>query len=230
MSKVNKISDQTKKLCGMAMFAALAFVLSLLTSGVRIAFLTIDIKDAILAIGAFIYGPLAALPICIVTAFLSSVITGFETGFWGLAMDFLSSLVFSMTAALVYKYKRTMIGAVIGLFVAVVAYTAIMIPLNLLITPIYTGQPVEAVVGLLRPLLVPFNFAKSVLNAAVVMVLYKPIVTALRATKFIQGDTKSTKFGKTTAIILIIAIVTLVISVVVFVVTDNNLPPYLKNM
>ena len=230
MSKVNKISDQTKKLCGMAMFAALAFVLSLLTSGVRIAFLTIDIKDAILAIGAFIYGPLAALPICIVTAFLSSVITGFETGFWGLAMDFLSSVVFSMTAALVYKYKRTMIGAVIGLFVAVVAYTAIMIPLNLLITPIYTGQPVEAVVGLLRPLLVPFNFAKSVLNAAVVMVLYKPIVTALRATKFIQGDTKSTKIGKTTAIILIIAIVTLVISVVVFVVTDNNLPPYLKNM
>jgi riboflavin transporter FmnP len=230
MSKVNKISDQTKKLCGMAMFAALAFVLSLLTSGVRIAFLTIDIKDAILAIGAFIYGPLAALPICIVTAFLSSVITGFETGFWGLAMDFLSSLVFSMTAALVYKYKRTMIGAVIGLFVAVVAYTAIMIPLNLLITPIYTGQPVEAVVGLLRPLLVPFNFAKSVLNAAVVMVLYKPIVTALRATKFIQGDAKSTKIGKTTAIILIIAIVTLVISVVVFVVTDNNLPPYLKNM
>ena len=214
----------------MAMFAALAFVLSLLTSGVRIAFLTIDIKDAILAIGAFIYGPLAALPICIVTAFLSSVITGFETGFWGLAMDFLSSLVFSMTAALVYKYKRTMIGAVIGLFVAVVAYTAIMIPLNLLITPIYTGQPVEAVVGLLRPLLVPFNFAKSVLNAAVVMVLYKPIVTALRATKFIQGDIKSTKIGKTTAIILIIAIVTLVISVVVFVVTDNNLPPYLKNM
>lgn len=214
----------------MAMFAALAFVLSLLTSGVRIAFLTIDIKDAILAIGAFIYGPLAALPICIVTAFLSSVITGFETGFWGLAMDFLSSLVFSMTAALVYKYKRTMIGAVIGLFVAVVAYTAIMIPLNLLITPIYTGQPVEAVVGLLRPLLVPFNFAKSVLNAAVVMVLYKPIVTALRATKFIQGDAKSTKIGKTTAIILIIAIVTLVISVVVFVVTDNNLPPYLKNM
>ena len=214
----------------MAMFAALAFVLSLLTSGVRIAFLTIDIKDSILAIGAFIYGPLAALPICIVTAFLSSVITGFETGFWGLAMDFLSSLVFSMTAALVYKYKRTMIGAVIGLFVAVVAYTAIMIPLNLLITPIYTGQPVEAVVGLLRPLLVPFNFAKSVLNAAVVMVLYKPIVTALRATKFIQGDIKNTKIGKTTAIILIIAIVTLVISVVVFVVTDNNLPPYLKNM
>ena len=214
----------------MAMFAALAFVLSLLTSGVRIAFLTIDIKDAILAIGAFIYGPLAALPICIVTAFLSSVITGFETGFWGLAMDFLSSLVFSMTAALVYKYKRTMIGAVIGLFVAVVAYTAIMIPLNLLITPIYTGQPVEAVVGLLRPLLVPFNFAKSVLNAAVVMVLYKPIVTALRATKFIQGDIKNTKIGKTTAIILIIATVTLVISVVVFVVTDNNLPPYLKNM
>lgn len=214
----------------MAMFAALAFVFSLMTSGIRIAFLTIDIKDAILAIGAFIYGPISALPVCMVTAFLSSVITGFETGFWGLAMDFLSSLIFSMTAALVYKYKRTMIGAVIGLFVAVVAYTAIMIPLNLLITPIFTRQPVEAVVGLLLPLLIPFNFAKSVLNAAVVMMLYKPIVTALRAAKFVQGDTKSTKIGKTTVIILAIALVTLIVAIVVFVTTENALPPYLKNM
>ena len=214
----------------MAMFAALAFVLSLVTSGVRVAFLTIDIKDAILAIGAFIYGPISAIPICIVTAFLSSVITGFETEIWGLVMDFLSSLIFSLTAALVYKYKRTMTGAVIGLFVSVLAYTAAMVPLNLLITPIYTGQPVEAVIGLLAPLLIPFNFAKSVLNAAVVMVLYKPIVTALRATKLVKGDAKSTKIGKTTAIILAIAILTLIVAIVVFVVTRNNLPPYLKNM
>ena len=230
MNNRNKISDKTKKLCGMAMFAALAFVLSLFTSGIRVAFLTIDIKDAILAIGAFIYGPIAALPMCILTAFLSSVITGFETGFWGLAMDFFSSLIFSMTAALVYKYKRTMIGAVIGLFVSVVAYTVMMIPLNLLITPIFTGQSVEAVIGLLIPLLVPFNFAKSVLNAAIVMAFYKPIVTALRATKLVQGDTKSTKIGKTTVVILLVALLTLVVSVVVFVITDNNLPPYLKNM
>ena len=105
-----------------------------------------------------------------------------------------------------------------------------MVPLNLLITPIYTKQPVEAVAGLLTPLLLPFNFAKSVLNAAVVMVLYKPIVTALRATKLVRGDTKNTKIGKTTAIILAIAVVTLIVSIVVFVVTENSLPPYLKNM
>ena len=230
MNSKKQISEQTKKLCGMAMFSALAFVLSLATAGIRIAFLTIDIKDAILAIGAFIYGPISALPICIVTAFLSSVITGFETGFWGLAMDFLSSLIFVITAASVYKYKRTMTGAVIGLFIAVLAYTIMMVPLNLLITPIFTGQSVEAVVGLLVPLLIPFNFAKSILNAAVVMVLYKPIVTALRATKLVRGDTKSTKIGKTTVIIIAIAIVTLLVSIVVFVITDNALPPYLKNM
>lgn len=230
MNNKSKINYQTKKLCGMAMFAALAFVLSLATAGVKIAFLTIDIKDAILAIGAFIYGPISALPICVVTALLSSVITGFETGFWGLAMDFLSSLIFSITAALIYKYKRTMTGAVVGLFIAVLTYTIMMVPLNLLITPIYTGQPVEAVAGLLIPLLIPFNFAKSVLNAAVVMILYKPIVTALRATKLVRGDTKSTKIGKTTVIILATALVTLFVAIVVFIVTENSLPPYLKNM
>ena len=123
-----------------------------------------------------------------------------------------------------------MTGAVVGLFIAVLTYTIMMVPLNLLITPIYTGQPVEAVAGLLIPLLIPFNFAKSVLNAAVVMILYKPIVTALRATKLVRGDTKSTKIGKTTVIILAVALVTLLVAIVVFIVTENSLPPYLKNI
>lgn len=220
----------TKKICGIAMFSALAFVLSLATSGIRISFLTIDIKDAILTMGAFVYGPIAAIPMCIVTALLSSFITAFETGIFGLIMDFASSILFTVTASLIYKYKRTMVGAIVGLFVAVAVYTLAMVPLNLLITPLYTGQPVSAVVGLLKPLLLPFNFAKSVLNAAVVMALYKPIITALRAAKLVQGSTKDTKIGKQTFIILAVAILTLAVAIAVFILTDNALPPYLKNM
>ena len=162
------------------MFSALAFLVSLATAGIKIAFLTIDIKDAILAIGGFIYGPVATVPMCIVTSLLSSFITGFETGPFGLLMDFASSLIFVLVSSLIYKHRRTMNGAVVGLFIAVVVYTSAMVPLNLLITPLYTGQPVSAVVQLLVPLLVPFNFAKSVLNVAVVMLLYKPISRMLK--------------------------------------------------
>ncbi len=223
-------NSSIKKMCGIAMFSALAFVVSLATAGIRISFLTIDIKDAILTIGAFVYGPLATLPMCIVTSLLSSFITGFETGIFGLIMDFASSFIFSYVASVVYKYRRTMTGAVAGLFLAAFVYTSAMVPLNLLITPLYTGQPVSVVAGLLLPLLIPFNFAKSVLNAAVVMLLYKPIITALRAAKLAQGSTKSTKLGKTTIVILIISVVTLAVAVTVFILTKNSLPPFLKNM
>ena len=229
MNKTTSKLD-TKKLVGMAMFVALAFVTSLATSWIKIAFLTIDIKDAILTIGAFIYGPISAIPMCIATALVSSIITGFETGIYGLIMDFASSLIFTFVAALIYKYHRTMNGAIIGLFLAVTVYTSLMVPLNLLITPLYTGQPVSAVIGLLKPLLVPFNFAKSVLNAAVVLLLYKPIITALRSAKLVREGSKSTKIGKTTLIMIGIAVVTLAVAVTVFVLTNNSLPPYLKNM
>ena len=121
-------------------------------------------------------------------------------------------------------------GAVIGLFLAVIVYTSAMVPLNLLITPLYTGQPVSAVAGLLKPLLVPFNFAKSALNAAVVLLLYKPIITALRAAKLVRFGSKNAKIGKTTVIVLIIAAVTLAVAITVFILTNNSLPPYLKNM
>ena len=212
------------------MFSALAFVLSLATAWLKIAFLTIDIKDAILTVGAFVYGPISALPMCIITSLLSSFITGFETGVFGLIMDFASSLIFTVIASLVYKYHRTMTGAMVGLFLAIAVYTSAMVPLNLLITPLYTGQPVTAVVALLTPLLIPFNFAKSVLNTAVVMLLYKPIITALRAAKFVQGNAKDTKFGKTTLIILLVSVVTLAVAITVFILTKNSLPPYLQNM
>ena len=229
MNQTSKLFD-TKKLVGMSMFVALAFVASLATAWLKIAFLTIDIKDAVLTVGAFIYGPLAALPMSLVTALVSSLITGFETGVYGLIMDFLSSLIFSFTAAIIYKYRRTMVGAIVGLFLAVAVYTAAMVPLNLLITPLYTGQPVEAVEGLLKPLLVPFNFAKSVLNASVVLLLYKPIITALRSAKLVKDGAKETKLGKTTLIVIIVAVVTLAVAVTAFILTNNSLPPYLKNM
>ena len=214
MSKVNKISDQTKKLCGMAMFAALAFVLSLLTSGVRIAFLTIDIKDAILAIGAFIYGPLAALPICIVTAFLSSVITGFETGFWGLAMDFLSSLVFSMTAALVYKYKRTFSGAIIAAICSVISVVIVMGFANIFITPFYMGVKSADVIAMLPTVLLPFNLSKGLMNAAVMLLIYKPLTNILRKTRLLPPAEKKYGYDKKSLWLVIISLVVLILTAV----------------
>ena len=56
----------------------------------------------------------------------------------------------------------------------------VMLLWNYLITPIYMGYPREAVVELLIPAFLPFNLIKGGLNVAMTMILYKPVITALR--------------------------------------------------
>ena len=65
----------------------------------------------------------------------------------------------------------------------------VMLFWNYLITPVYMGYPREAVVELLIPVFLPFNLIKGGLNAALTMILYKPVVIALRRAHLIEANT-----------------------------------------
>ena len=104
MTKQNKAFD-TKRVVGMAMFAALAYGVTFIFR-IPVQFLTFDAKDAVLTIASFIYGPVSAIIMSIVPA-LIEFITISGTGFWGFLMNFASSACFSFTASLIYKYKRS---------------------------------------------------------------------------------------------------------------------------
>ena len=84
-------------------------------------------------------------------------------------------------------------GAVLGLSLGIVALVAVMLLWNYLITPVYQNVPREVVVGMLPTVFFPFNLAKGGMNMAATLLLYKPIVTALRkaglvAPRFQGGD------------------------------------------
>ncbi len=78
-----------------------------------------------------------------------------------------------------------------------------MILWNYLITPFYIGYPREAVVELLIPAFLPFNLIKGGLNAAITMMLYKPIVTALRRSHLIETTQVSEKSRLNVGVILV---------------------------
>lgn len=172
----------TKKVTLLGMLAAIAyaviFVCHFLIPPVA-GFLTLDVKDTIIAISGFIFGPLSAALVAIVVAAVEMV-TISATGLIGLVMNILSSCCFACVAAFIYKRKHTLKGAITGLIVGCLAATAVMLLWNVLITPLYLNQPREAVIGMLIPTLLPFNLGKYILNAAITMLIYKPIVTALR--------------------------------------------------
>jgi len=172
----------TKKVTLLGMLAAIAYVVIFLCHFLIppvAGFLTLDVKDTIIAISGFIFGPLSAALVAIVVAAVEMV-TISATGPIGLVMNILSSCCFACVAAFIYKRKHTLKGAITGLIVGCLAATAVMLLWNVLITPLYLNQPREAVIGMLIPTLLPFNLGKYILNAAITMLIYKPIVTALR--------------------------------------------------
>lgn len=74
---------------------------------------------------------------------------------------------------------------------------------NYLIAPIYMGYPREAIVELLLPAFIPFNLIKGGLNAAITMLLYKPVVTALRRSNLIGTKQDSGKMRINIGILLL---------------------------
>ena len=172
---------QTKKLTTLAMLTAVAYVVMILSKSLPqvSGFLQMDMKDVVICIGGFLFGPLSAAAVSTVVAVVE-MFTYSDTGPIGCLMNVLATASFTSTAAFIYQRKHTRKGAVEGLAVATVVLTVVMVLWNYLITPIYMKIPREVVVGMLPTVFLPFNLVKGGLNMAVTLLLYKPVVTALR--------------------------------------------------
>ena len=218
MNDNRKISS-VKMICGIGVFSAFAFITTLICKVIPNVggFLSIDAKDAIISIASFIYGPFAAPIISLITA-LIEFITISETGPWGLLMNFASSTAFSLTASLIYKLKKSFNGAIIGYSVAVAITTGVMVLLNPIIVPLYSGASRELVISMLPTLILPFNFAKTLMNSAIAMLLYKPIINAMRKSRLIPKSEHKTEFNKTSVMTLIIGGTALIVSLVVLII------------
>ena len=182
----------TKTLCVLAMMSALAFILAAFVRVPVVLFLRYDPKDVIIAIAGFLYGPIAAFMVTVVVS-LIQMFTVSQTGYFGFIMNVISTCAFACTAAVIYKKSKTLSGAVSGLVCGVVLTTAAMMLWNYIVVPIYMGVPRDVVAGMLLPIFLPFNLIKGGLNAALTLMLYKPLRKALLAARLVPegGDQPS---------------------------------------
>jgi riboflavin transporter FmnP len=226
-SKNLKNRIELEKVIGISIFSALAVIVALVCNIIPpiAGFLSLDVKDAVIAIAAFIYGPVSGVIIAFIAAFIE-FLTFSTTAWYGLIMNFASSAVFTLTAALIYKKFRTINGAIASFLAAVISTTAVMLILNNLVTPLYLtrflGMPhtkaVSTVLDLLPRVLLPFNFAKALLNASVSIMLYKPVLAALSKAKIIKTKSASLNFNKNTKIIIAVGALCLICSVIIFII------------
>lgn len=216
----NKSSARIKMISSLAMLTAIAVAADIFLRLPNIGgFLTYEPKDVILTIGAFIFGPVAGLIMSLVVCTIEMV-TISTTGVIGLLMNFLASGVFIGVASVIYYRKKTLSRAIIGLIAGSLSMIVIMLLWNYIMTPIFMGVPREAVLEMFLPLLIPFNAIKAGLNSALVLLLYKGVVTALRKSKLVperEASDGSDRKMNTILIIVISAIIVITLLLVLFV-------------
>lgn len=187
------MKNQTQQITLTAMFCALALAMVSFVRIPIVLFLKYDPKDVIIALSGFIISPMTAAIVAIISSVIE-MLTISDTGVIGCIMNIISSCSFACTAAFVYKRKRSLFGAGLGLILGCIVMTIVMLLWNYCMTPIYMGYPRQAVVELMLPAFLPFNLIKSCLNAAFVLLIYKPIVNALRKTHLLpQGYAPQSK-------------------------------------
>lgn len=184
-----------KKMVLVAMLAAVAYIMVFLIRIPVVLFLSYEPKDVIITIGGFLLGPGAAF-VCSLVVSLVEMVSISETGIIGCVMNLLSTCSFACTAAVIYKKRHDLTGAILGLITGSLLMAGVMLLWNWLVTPLYMGVAREAVEELLLPAFLPFNLLKAGFNSALTLLLYKPVVTALRRTGLVEGTSSSARGSK----------------------------------
>ena len=163
-----------KAISKLAMMAAISLVLLLI---VRIPFppapfLVYDPADLPIYITAFAYGPWAGLVVTVIVSLIQAFMLGGD-GLYGFLMHVVATGIVAVVIGFMYQHKKTKKNAVVSLVVGVVVTVIVMIGMNLLITPLYMGVEVKAVVVMLPTVIIPFNLLKAGINSLLTFLLYK---------------------------------------------------------
>ena len=205
----------TRKIALIGLFCAIAYIFTLIGGILPISvagFLKYDPKDIMVAIAGFILGPASALVISCITALLELVTGISTTGLYGLLMNVISTASFACISAFIYKRKKSLQTAIIGLITATIATTAIMLLWNYFITPFYMQVPREAIVKMLPTAFLPYNLLKYGINSCLALLIYKPLVNAMRKSHIIEAD----NVGKSSPKLWIILITSFVLISLIF--------------
>ena len=143
-------------------------------------YLEYDPADIPIFIGTFLCGPAAGLLLTIVTAAIQGLTVSAASGFIGVIMHIIATGSFVIVFGLITRKNKSFLRSVIGLAVGVVTMTAMMLLWNIIVTPLYLGAPLDAVVQILVPIILPFNLIKAGINGAVAFALVKTL------TKFVK--------------------------------------------
>jgi riboflavin transporter FmnP len=181
-SKVTVTGDKkkmsTRIMVSLAMLAAISVVLVGVIHFPLIpaaAFLEYDPADIPILIGAFAFGPVAGLLLAIVVSVIQGFTVSAGSGLIGIVMHIFATGACAFVAGSIYKKNKTRKSAVIGLIAGALVQTVAMVIMNMIFTPLFMNVPLEMVISMMVPIIIPFNLLKAGINCTITFLLYKSI-------------------------------------------------------
>ncbi len=155
------------------------------------SFYELDLSEAVILMGGFAMGPLAAAIMELLKNLLNLCINGTITAGVGELANFVMGCALVVPASLIYKYKKSLKGAIAALITGIISLVVIGCFVNYFIMiPAYVKLahfPMDAILAMsaeansnvssLETLIIfavaPFNFVKGVACAVINLLLYK---------------------------------------------------------
>lgn len=172
----------TRQLVTMALMCAIGVLLSFVEFPLLpgVTWLKFDASNMPAMVAGFAYGPAGGIAVGIVTAVIHGLLMA---DFTGALMNILVVTCFVLPAALIYKRKRSFGWAILGLVLSTIAGVAAAVVGNLILTPAWLGVPLDAVIAMIIPILIPFNLLKGLLNSVLTLIIYKSISNVITPKK-----------------------------------------------
>ncbi len=189
-----------RKLTVTAMLSAVAAVLMMLQIKLPFmpSFISFDVSDLPPLLASFALGPVWGVIVCL----LKNVLHAFSssTGGVGELSNFIISGMFVFVAGMIYKHKKTRMGAIISSVIGAAASAVVCVFTNYyIIYPLFglIGWKSEIILGLYQAILpwvsnmwqalaifnLPFTFVKGLCCALLAFAIYKPLSPVLKGKK-----------------------------------------------
>ena len=188
-----------KSVAVVAIMGAIGFILMVLEFPMPFLippFIKFDFSELPAIITAFALGPIQGIIVCLIKNLLHLFVT--TSAGVGELSNFILGAIFVGIAGIIYRYKKTRLGALIGSIAGALLMAVISVVSNYFVVyPAYVtlyGMPMEAIIGMYKALLpasdtllksllifnLPFTFAKGMIDALICFVVYKKLSPILK--------------------------------------------------
>lgn len=182
-----------------AVLTAIAAVIMLFEFPLPFApgFYKLDLSETVILMGGFAMGPVAAVLMELLKNLINILLNGTSTAYIGEFANFVIGCALVVPASLIYKYHKSMKGAIVSLAVGIVTLAVAGALMNyFVLIPAFSkfyGLPIESIIGagsVVNPLVsdlktlvvfavAPFNLVKGILCGGLNLLLYKRLSKVL---------------------------------------------------